>query len=212
MPPLPPVPNVLQVRFTGIAGQTSFAHILHIRFAGTSPTAADLDSLAASAGQAWMVGGPGSVMSTAMGVKQCTVTDLTTPSSARGVANITGGGSNSGALQPGQVAIVVSWSISRRYRGGHPRTYMPGVTATMLQDNRTVLPAFEPTLQTAATSFINAVLAATWGGFASGSLDLVNVSYHSGHALRPTPVVDHINAAVIHSRIDSMRRRLGKEA
>jgi hypothetical protein len=41
---------------------------------------------------------------------------------------------------------------------------------------------------------------------------LGTISYHTGHAVRPTPLFrEYINVAV-HERIDSQRRRSGRES
>jgi hypothetical protein len=71
-----------------------------------------------------------------------------------------------------------------------------------------------PLARTSATNFITAVNAISLGG---SSVQFCNVSYFHGKgpdgkpALRTSPDPRQIVGSSVHTRIDSQRRRLGKE-
>jgi hypothetical protein len=117
-------------------------------------------------------------------------------------------GSSSGLAA--NVAAVLSWQTSAYWRGGKFRTYMPGVLAA----NAVGSPAQSLTTA-AATAYSSAgaglatdVATLTLG---SSAVHLGGVSYYSHYAFRPTPLFFTYNGCTVHTRLDSQRRRLGKE-
>lgn len=155
---------------------------------------------------------------------QVTCTDLTSPSAGQGVWTGSYAGSDSGIPMGAGVAIIVSEHFARRYRGGHPRRYLPSPAAAHMADQ-----------QSWTSGFLTAV-GTHWGDFvtaqelvASGGIDLgnfVNVSYYHGFTnvtypsgrvrpvptLRATPVVDDITAFTVNPKAGSQRRRNGQSA
>jgi hypothetical protein len=105
---------------------------------------------------------------------------------------------------------MCSLEINRRYRGGHPRKYLPFGTAGTYASASSKFwdSGFIDDVQTKMAAFLSAV-----GGRTEGSTnfnDVVNVSYYTGGALRVTPVVDAVTSLAVRTRICSQRRRLGK--
>lgn len=121
------------------------------------------------------------------------------------------GGLATGGTLPPQSAVVLSWQIVASYRGGKPRTYLPGIptTAQFNPGSSQLSPTYASALQGEATAFLNAVNAVSLTG---GNLTLGTISYHSGHAVRPSPVWRPFVSARVHERLDSQRRRSGKES
>lgn len=118
----------------------------------------------------------------------------------------------SGNALPPQVSMVISWQIAAAYRGGKPRTYMPGVpdVALTTSGGSGITAGFASTLEGNATAFMNAINTGTVTG--GGSFTLGTVSYYRAHALRPTPIFEQYMNASVHERLDSQRRRSGKES
>lgn len=118
----------------------------------------------------------------------------------------TAGGNN---IAP-STCITLSWRAGAYWRGGKPRTYLPGPTTSQLTNigSASLLSATTAALATAANSFIADVAALNDGGkvFALGF-----VSYYSKGVFRPFPLFFPFTAAVVHDRLDSQRRRSGKE-
>lgn len=106
-------------------------------------------------------------------------------------------------------AAVVSWIANVYWRGGKPRTYFCGVPAADLDGTVQLLPAFTSSLDTAAAAFISGVNAYATAPFTSVTLSLM--SFFSKKAGAARPQAFPITGAKVGSRIDSQRRRLGKE-
>jgi hypothetical protein len=120
-------------------------------------------------------------------------------------------GSVSGGVLPPQAAIVISWQIAEVYRGGKPRTYLPGVPTAALEvvGGSKILDTFATNTDTMATTFLTNFNSTPVTGT---TVTLGTVSYHTGHAVRPTPLFRTYFAVKVHERLDSQRRRSGKES
>jgi hypothetical protein len=119
-------------------------------------------------------------------------------------------GTVSGNSLPPNCAVAISWPILARYRGGHPRWYLPGVPESNL-----ATPGGNYITSTAAggyqaeyASFLGA-----WNQIVVGSttMQLGTISYYTGHALRDPPLFRAFQDPQVSLRLDSQRRRLGKE-
>jgi hypothetical protein len=150
----------------------------------------------------------------------CTVTDLSIVSGAQGATT----GSHHGGKTPGALsastALLINYHISRRYRGGKPRSYLPWLVETDLQDRRNWSAAAVATAVTALQAFFSTAI-----GSVGGSTTLsqhVNVSYFSGFDVvtnpitgrarnvpkrRSSPQVDTISSITGSQRPGSQRRR-----
>lgn len=204
---LPPVPQTIKVQLGGTMGSYKWMNILHVKYSGNAPTAAQLDTFNASVGTAWTTN-LAPLAGTAVTLTQVISTDLTSNTSAQQATTMTHAGTRAGTQFTAQVAMVGSWQAPLRYRGGHFRTYFPFGVQTDMQTYATWTPAFI----TAAAAGLNAFRTAL-NGMSVGTAPVVmsGVSYFSGHQQRPSPLVVAITSAAVHGRIDTQRRRLGKE-
>jgi len=121
-------------------------------------------------------------------------------------------GTNTGTVLSANNAVCVSDQIARRYRGGHPRSYMmvgtSGDFATgSVKDWQA---AFLANIQAGFDTWMSAF------PFIVGAYVFrpVNVSYYETvggvKTVRPTPLVDDIFAVTVRERVCSQRRRLGR--
>ncbi len=209
MPPLPPVAGVLKCEFIGNYDGASWANILHVDYAGTAPTDAQCVTIANDLANAFTA----NLLTrtrTNNHLTEVIVTDLTSATAGKGSATgALGSGSAANAAMPGNVAVCISWKIHRRYRGGHPRTYMCGITNTGQASNVNMTDAEVAAWLAKASQFItdvNALVVAPVSPFILGT-----VSYRTGNAPRVAPIFENYTDAFIHHRYDSQRRRLGKE-
>ena len=119
-------------------------------------------------------------------------------------------GTNGSVNMSPQVAICWSWSIAASYRGGKPRWYIPGIP-----NNALIAPGDSQIGGTYATAFKNAgnAFAAALNAASPGGHDVVlgTISYQTAHAPRPTPLFRPFGTCHVHERVDSQRRRNGKE-
>jgi hypothetical protein len=119
------------------------------------------------------------------------------------------GGGGSGALPP-SCAVCLTWKASIAWRGGHPRTYLPGIPSAQRGSaaGAGLLSAFTINVRNDANAYLAEMQSNTIGG--AHALPGF-VSYFTGYAFRPVPLFFPFNTCVVHDRIDSQRRRSGKE-
>lgn len=208
MPALPDVNKVLKIQFTGTYGIAPWANVMHMRYAGSAPTNSELNTMAADV-ESIYAARLLPVMSDAVTLAETIITDLTSSTASVGTFTSadTGGNSNANALNAG-VAIVGSWKIHRRYRGGHPRTYLVGMTANNLADTQHFSGAFVADVLAGFQDFLTDMNALTEG--AVDPFELGQVSYYTEGSLRVTPVFDPFLDVAVDTRVDSQRRRNGR--
>lgn len=208
MPPLPPAPLGVRVKLSGTNQTLPWVNILFLQYSGGPPTGTDLTTLASAVRTAWTTNvAPAMHAQVALTGVDCQDIASTTGASGSWSGSAPGTGSGTAYL-PVNVAICVSWKVSLRWRGGHPRNYWPGTVQTNVSAGNQWLPAYLTILQTAAANFHTALNALTLNG--NPTLHVV-YSYYHGNALRPTPIPMVVNSTAVHPRVDTMRRRLGKE-
>ena len=139
----------------------------------------------------------------------CSGQDLTSVTGVQGTFSGVVSGSAGGSNIPLSACGVISWKASRHYRGGHPRTYVGGLTVDALANNREITSTYGTNLQALG----NAILSNLAGGTYSRSPapGLVAVHRTLDKLTLATPLVDTITACTVGPRVDSQRRRLGKE-
>jgi len=118
-------------------------------------------------------------------------------------------GTAGAACLQGASSKVVSWLSGVYWRGGKPRTYIPGIISGDTTASTDVLTAaIIAALKTAAQNFRTDVNAYTVGTITGTVLGFV--SFRSANAERVTPLFFSFTGAVVHPRVGTQRRRLGK--
>jgi hypothetical protein len=207
MPALPNATRTLLVRAIGSKNTTAWNNRFHLQYSAVPPTEAELLTVCNGVVTAWMTNfAP--VCSPDVSLTAVQVADISSATGASNEVSTGVPGTRVGDSMPNQVACVVSWRINLRYRGGHPRSYLPAGVMADVVDKRLWVFAFRSEVLAAAQGFhadLNTIVAGT------NSLAMVAVSYFTEHALRPTPLVLPIVSEAVHERVDTQRRRLGKE-
>jgi hypothetical protein len=119
-------------------------------------------------------------------------------------------GTGAGTTITDATSSCLSWGILTTWRGGKPRTYLPGVWAAELLNPAHLTTTRITARQAGGTAFLAAVNAITWPVTLT-NLALGTVSFYSGNAPRVPAKFFNYQSCFVHSRIDTMRRRLGKE-
>jgi len=214
MPRLPDVPNVLRLVLSGSKQGQPWAAVQYARFTGASPGSAELATAAAAVGTAWQ-SALAQIHTAEVLLTSVTCIDLTRLDAAVGSASMNHAGSRVGTALPNQVALVASYKINVRYRGGHPRTYWPAGAQADITNGRLWTSGFLTLADGACTDYVGDINAITLGG---GLLIFSAVSYFSGTdpgtgkpIMRTTPLVFPVTTVEVHPRVDTQRRRLGKE-
>lgn len=213
MPRLPDVPNVVRMVLTGTMNGQPWAAVQYARFTGVSPTSAQLATAATAVGGAFRDALAQLCPSTTV-LTQVQLIDLTSLDAAVGSAAVSHAGTRIGTGLPNNAALVASYKINVRYRGGHPRTYWPAGVTTDVTSGRLWAGAFLTLADGACTDYVGDVNAIALSG---GLLVFSAVSYYSKEVtptpphLRSTPLVVPVTTVEVHPRVDTQRRRLGKE-
>lgn len=169
----------------------------------------ELDSIANQAAIAWntLVGG----RSDQDTFENCVVTDFTSDTGLVGDHVVGSVGTDSGQGLPIQVALCVNWDILRRYRGGHPKTFISAWTQERLDGPDSWSSSFLAAMNTAVAAFFTAFssISITRGG-TTIVLEPVNRSVFTAHAERPSLVLDPLEGFRIQPITASQRRRRGR--
>jgi hypothetical protein len=208
MPPLAPVAQTIALKVAGTKLSAPWNNVFHVKYTGSQPTSVQIDALCNSFLAAY-IAQFAPTMDTDTTIDSVSGADLTSQTASIGVSS--GAGANGSLVGPtltAQVALVVSWQINLRYRGGHPRTYFPSGTVDVVVGGRTWSASILTLMDTAAGAFITAVNGITTG---ANSYALSVVSRQSATLLRPTPFVLPVIGHAVHTRVDTQRRRLGRE-
>lgn len=122
------------------------------------------------------------------------------------------GDENGGATEAtllDSLACVISWTFGQTWRGGKPRTYLPGIPQGALMDSRSLSPDFVADALEQALAFRTAIEGIGFGSIRTPALGVE--SFFTGGAPRPVGVFFTYTGARVHPRADTMRRRLGRE-
>lgn len=214
MTALPFTPQVVRVQLSGAYYTSTWANVFHVHYAGSAPTATTLTTFVNSFVTTYVTN-LGSLIASAVTITLAKATDLTSDTGIFvEVPQATAGTHTPAAALTSNVALVVSWAINKRYRGGHPRTYLTGQDGALTSNSRTWTAAFQTTAQTQGNAFLTAVNAMTAGSFGPYTLGSVNYWVYGAHPpqLRGSGVFYPFQSATVHPRVDTQRRRLGKES
>lgn len=221
MPPLPNVPKVIKcaLRFSdGV--NTDVITRFYLRYSGSAPSSLELTEYAGTIRAEFSADLAGD-LNEALSLIEVELIDLSSATAAQGTDATEVPGTATDDPVPLDAAVVSSYQIARRYRGGHPRGYWPLGQATNLQTPQTWTSAFIAALHTSLNTFFTNVRTGGPGG--SGTITHVNVSYFAGFTVvtdpvtgrarnvptvRATPVVDEVTSRIERIRIGTQRRRL----
>jgi len=218
VPPLPAVTNVLKLltRYS-LGGDQDVLNQQFVSFVGTA-NETNLTNLAAAAGAAWVTHLK-PLLAAALGLTSYTVTDLTSDVGVEVTYPIGAAGNVGGEIIPASAAMVIQSKILRRYRGGHPRLYMPGLLTADLNTPQEWTAGAIAAWEAGWNAYIAEILLDAPGGLSIGTFQ--NVSYYQGFTnflepsgryrviptLRTVPVVDAILSYSINPLVGSQRRR-----
>jgi hypothetical protein len=204
---LPAVTNVVKVALKGAYQGVPWMNTHYLQYTGPAPTVANLDTVAGAIASAWTADIAPLCIS-GVTVTDIDTTDLTNAFAAQASTSEALVGTRSGTPLTVAAACVVSWKINFRFRGGHPRTYLPAGVVADVTSGRLWTSGFVTAVNAAEAAFLAALNAISVGG---ATYKMVSVSYTANKLLRVTPQITTINSATTHGRVDTQRRRLGKE-
>ena len=221
MTPVPPPASPcvrVRLEYTSVNGTLAGSRF-YLSYAGASPTAGNCTTLAEDIAAAW-----GTHLAPVVGngyaLTEVDVLDITTDLGLSGVWTGSTSGSEGATTVPDSAAMNVEYNISRRYRGGKPRMFLPPPSRDQMDGNNVWLSDFLGTVNTALGAFMTEIEALTIG--AMGALAHVNLSYYKGFTnvtnssgreravptYRDTALLDIVQGYAAKATIGSQRRRL----
>lgn len=205
---LPDAAGAVRCEFRGTINGLPYANIFHVAGNIGGYLQADMNSLAtAMHNNYWNAFGallPGDVT-----LATTTTIDLTSRTSKVGIHEEPHTGTATpGVPPPNSLAVCLSWHIEDRYRGGHPRMYIPARQMADVVGGRTMNTGVPQLYQAAADGFLTSCGAMTVAG---QTWIPEAVRYFSNHQLLAVPLQRPIRGAKVGTRFDSQRRRMGKE-
>lgn len=209
MPALVPVPGTVRVVFKGTYDGAPTANVMHLHNGTGLPyTQPTVDAIATGMRAAYATAFL-PLINSRFTLTEVNALDLSNNTGVVGVStgsSIGSGGSQSQAL-PASISLCVSWKTTTHYRGGHGRTYFAGHLMTDQLNSTTWSAATITAWSAAAANFKTAV-----GTIAvTPSVQLVILSRYHDKVARVTPLVLPVVGATVDSRIDTQRRRLGRD-
>lgn len=121
---------------------------------------------------------------------------------------LSAGGTGGTGISTDATCTLINWAISDYYRGGHPRTYLPGVPSAKITNGRNLDATYASNVAAAANGYLSDVNAATHGGISATALGTVR--FASGNAWLSPPVFRAYNGASVNPIISTQRRRLAR--
>jgi hypothetical protein len=103
-------------------------------------------------------------------------------------------------------AYVINWAIAAYYRGGHPRSYLPGVANGAVSAGSNISSGARTNLATAWNAFRNAVNTLTTTNVSA--IVMGTLSFQTGNAWRGAPVFRPFTSVSVRNKLGSQRRRI----
>lgn len=204
-PPIPP--GIARVAILGTLMGHRWTQVFYLQVSGSAITINDLESLSDEIATLW---------NTDVAVEVPSVVVLTNVSivyipSVGEELTYEGAYSHAGSaagtiVSDASACYVMNWKISSYYRGGHPRSYMPGVNTASISNGSDVSAGTQTSLAAAWNSFRNSLNAYTTTNITA--LTMGTLSFQTANAWRVTPLFRAFTSVTARAKLGSQRRRI----
>lgn len=206
MPPLPSVPRTCRIRVYQHIALHEVQNVLHATTSTGAFNGTDMSNVAAAVMGAFNSAAVGNThWSSDWTLDKVTCEDISSPLGAFGVDTTGAGAGGASQQSTASRSAVITWPISARYRGGHPRTYIAGISDDNNLDGRLFTTASITAVTNLADLIKTDVEAVVLSG--GGALNLSVVHYTGPVALGPYPRTDYLGAPFVAQNQRSQRRR-----
>jgi hypothetical protein len=181
--------------------------VFYLQLTGTGITSTDLNTLAGNIGTAWATNCAGQVNGDVIATS-CTVVYVPSVGNELvGSSSFSHAGSGGGTTIDSMAAsYVVNWHINAYYRGGHPRSYIPGVLIGNCTNGALITGTAQSTVTSAYSNFLTAV-----NGLTTTNISAVvmgTMSFQAAKLWRTTPLFRPYKSVSVRSLLGSQRRRI----
>lgn len=211
--PRPDPPNrSVRLVYSGHFGAANWVNVMWLFLTGSGEiTTSDLNTLATACYTPY-VSNLMAQLRTSCVLDECAVNLYQDGDLLQGTHTGSGaGGHAAGSDLPASVACAISWIIPSHYRGGHPRTYLCGLASDELNGTKSWSTSFLANMTSEAISFHNAIEAISPIGAGIAGVEHGIISFQSGKQWRTPPIFRRISGALCDTRVDTQRRRLGRD-
>jgi hypothetical protein len=118
-------------------------------------------------------------------------------------------GAATNAALPANVSAVVNWTTHAFYRGGKPKTFLPGLHTGAVSSSRLLYATWASTLESHMNSWLGNASAYTSTHLSSAPV-WIRPSWAIGKAYRTTAVQRQVYRAWVQPRMCTQRRRFGQ--
>lgn len=220
---LPDVPNVIRLRVLGDNNGVPWNNIWYVKYSGGTPTDAEVSDACAGMYAAYTdAGSLSSKWHPETHIDAVEGADLSSTSGAVGIYSHTTSGGGSGPVMGADMSVLCKLFIARRYRGGHPRKYLPPMAANYVTDEEDWDLSTLTALATAFGTALTSNLFTTFGSITVSGL--ANVSFYEGFTnyvkpsgraavrsnVRVSPIVDTVAGFELEQQVATQRRRVGR--
>lgn len=205
MPARPPVAGVIRSEWLWTQSGVPAANVLHIGYSSAPPSVTDLTTLATDL-QNFISSYLLAYVPVATIQTEVINTDLSSDTANVGVSSTPTAGAMAGSELSAQASLMINFTISRRYRGGKPRIYLPAGTSPGLATQSTWSSTYRYDLGLAWASMKSHVEGQTFGSLITTSFGCV--SYRTGGAARVVPIFEPFVGYAINGVVRTQRRRL----
>jgi hypothetical protein len=206
--PLPPVPGVASLRMITRNPVFTGGFTWYLKLTGPEGISlADITDIASTIGGTWADTLKPYIPNDSVLV-EAIATDLTSDTGPRSTYDINIAGTNENTSDTSSMCLVIGRQESKRYRGGHPRTYHWPIPLGATSDPKTYYPTFAGAVLDAYTTLMDQIN--IYEAPSTRTAVLVNVHYVEDKEPLVDPLVLDVNALDYQARVCSQRRRLGK--
>lgn len=202
-----PLAGTARVAISGTIWGHRWVNVFWLQIANSSAvTVNDLQTIANGIDAAWAANVIGVLDNHAV-MQQIDVTFFPTSSTeVRFTGTYNRVGTQASQLTDAAACTVVDWIINAYYRGGKPRSYVPGVRADQVNNGSTFSAGYLTAAATGFNAFRNAINALTSTNITSTTMG--TLSFIKNNAFRVTPVFFAYTSVKIRTTIGTQRRRL----
>jgi hypothetical protein len=206
MPPLPSVPRTCRIRVYQHIADHEVQNVLHATVSTGAFNGTDMADVAGAVQGTFSADAvTNAYWSSDWHLDRTTCEDISSMTGAFGESSAGAGAGGASQQSTSARAAVISWPINARYRGGHPRTYIAGISDDNNLDGRLFTTAAVAQVLTLAQDLQAAVNGVSMSG--GGTLNLSVVHYTGPVALEPYPRTDYLGAPFVAQNQRSQRRR-----
>jgi hypothetical protein len=207
--PLPDVPGTLRYVLSGTIGDKTWSNTFHVNYPGLPPTTPQATAIANGIAEAWSPYISG-LCQVDVVLTKVEVVDLSARDGAVGVWL----GSIPGGLTDGDIGanscVLVDYGILIRFRGGHPKNFLPGGGVAELENHQTWTSDFVTACTSGFQNFLDQVENVTVDGFVIGGQCFVQYVAGDPPAYLAPPITRKIVSFSINQNVSTQKRRLNR--